>query len=342
MTPDTTRTPVDHYGILGLDITAAPAPEVIRKAFYSLAKEVHPDRNPGDSVARARYDQAVTAYRVLSDPERRQEYDSRLRAWYGHPLSSQGRPGVGARPPLTRPETGGGWRARLSGRPTERPVEPATTGDPVRLRLAVTLAEMRQGGSRRVVYWKAMACGACDGGTTSGAGACGPCGARGVVPTRCALTLRIRSGVRPGDWLVFAGQGAQGRAGAPPGDLRVNIELLPTPGVRLDGLHVWHTLPLTVAQAQQGTLLDVELPGGGRRAVPVPAGVPSGWAVRLPGEGLGDGSGGFGDYHLRVALWIPPAHLTDGRDGPAPQPDAAWIEQAEAALNGGLMTDLPA
>jgi curved DNA-binding protein len=287
----------DYYQTLGVarDATA----EEIRKAFRKLARKYHPDVSR-EVDAELRMKEVNEAYAVLSDPEKRAAYDQ---------LGAGFRPGQDFRPP---PDWDAGFE--FSGRGFS-PHEAADFSD--------FFAELfgRMGGER----------GGRRGGPTQGedhhakilldvedafAGATRQIGLRVPrtdgrvgVETR-TLNVRIPKGVREGQVIRLAGQGAPGPGGAPAGDLLLEVRFKPHPRFRVEGRDIHMTLPVAPWEAALGAVVAVDLPDGGVK-VRIPEGAQSGSQLRVRGKGLPGGPAG--DLLLDIRVVLPPADTPGAR-----------------------------
>ncbi len=326
----------DYYEILGVS-RDAPSEE-IKKTFRRLARESHPDANPGDADAEARFRQYAEAYEVLSDPNKRARYDRGDAVDFGDLFS-----GLGSFDGLLRSVFGDG--GVFGG--ARRAAEPR--GRDIRVRLEVDLEEAAFGSVHDVEFRAAVACDTCRGsgarpgshsetcGTCGGAGqvrvarrsmlgsvmtvtACGTCGGAGqVIPDPCetcegagvteavkSVSVEVPQGVAQGTRLRLNGDGEAGARGAPGGDLYVDMVVLPNELFDRQGDDLVYTLDLGIAQATLGAKADVPLLGGGVERVGVKPGTQPGEVLRLKGEGVGHlGRRGRGDLFVRVNVDVP-------------------------------------
>lgn len=331
----------DYYRILGVARDAPPAE--IKKAFRRLARETHPDANPGDPAAEERFRRAAEAYEVLSDSEKRARYDR------GDDLDLAGLfQGVGIEDLLRSVFGeggafggsifgGGGW-GRNRGR-----------GRDIRVRLALDLEEAAFGAGKTVRFRAAAPCRECSGsGARPGTGpvACGACAGSGQVRTarqsflgsvmtlaacrtcggsgsliaapcrRCRgsgaaeaekeVQVEVPRGVDDGNRLRLDGEGEAGLRGAPPGDLFVELAVKPHEHFVRRGNDLVYELEIGIAAAALGTKVEAPLLGGGSERVEIPAGTGHGDVIRLRGRGAGRlGRRGRGDLLLLVGIDVP-------------------------------------
>lgn len=288
----------DLYDILGVPRTASR--EEIKKAYRRLAKQYHPDVNPGNKQAEERFKEASAAFEVLSDDKRRQLYDEfgsdslrsgfdparaeEVRRWRRQGAPPGGQPfdfGDFATVNAEGFDFGSifeqifGQGAGRGGRGGHGRRAAPATGQDLEADLELDLREAVAGGERDVRL---------DGRT---------------------LRVTIKPGMTDGARIRLAGQGHPGRHGGAPGDLLLRIRLRPHPLVRVDGKDLSLDLPVTVPEAAAGA--EVELPTfDGKVRLTVPAGTQSGARLRLRGRGLPDPKGGpRGDLYVIVKVVLP-------------------------------------
>ncbi|HEX2129747.1 MAG TPA: molecular chaperone DnaJ [Solirubrobacterales bacterium] len=327
----------DLYQALGVGRGASA--EEIKKAYRKLAREYHPDRNPGDEAAEARFKEIQHAYDVLSDPQKKQEYDA------GGMFSRFGRGAGGPGGPA------GGFGADLGdifgavfgrrGGPAQQPAR----GRDLETEVNLSFEQAMHGTEVAVTVPKQASCKTCSGtgakpGTVpttcpqcggrgiesqgqgffsisqpcsrcGGSGQviedpCATCGGSGLTLQRKRYRVRIPAGVRDGTRIRVAGKGEDGPRGAPPGDLYVVTRVAPSPVFRqrADG-NLEVKVPLTVAEAIQGATVEVPTLNGTKR-IRVPAGTQHGTVQRLRGEGPPKGAGrSRGDILYRLEVEMP-------------------------------------
>lgn len=327
----------DFYEILGIHREATF--EEVKKAYRKAALQYHPDRNPGDREAEARFKEASEAYEVLIDEQKREIYNR-----YGH----AGLSGTDFHP-FTNVEDifesfgdifedffgMGGGRGRRSR---------ARRGDDLRYDLKITFLEAYQGIEKEISIRKAEKCEECEGlghplsskpstcqqchgqgqvyksqgfFTVSsicpicrGQGSivkilCKVCTGKGHVPREKKLKVKIPGGVETGNRLVLRGEGAAGSEGGPAGDLYVVIEVEPHEIFQRDGLDVWMDLPISFVQAALGDQVTVPLMEG-EEEIEIPRGIDAGETITLKGKGFPDLQGGKrGNQILQIILKTP-------------------------------------
>ena len=286
----------DFYAVLGVPKDADAA--AIKKAYRKLARQLHPDQNPGDAAAEARFKDIGEAYAVLSDPEQRQQYDQ-LRAMAGGArFTAGGRPGAGGAQGFE--DVFGGMFGGANG-PGGR-VRYSTGGG-------------GGGGFEDIL-----------GGLFGGGGFGAQRGPQPGVDLTASTTLpfrtaaegstislsvegrtvnaRIPAGVRDGQKIRLRGKGRPGDPGAPAGDLVITVHVEPHPVFTLDGSNLRVTVPVAFDEAALGATIDVPTLDGSTVRVKVPAGTPSGRTLRVKGKGVTTSSG-TGDLLVTVQVVVP-------------------------------------
>jgi molecular chaperone DnaJ len=335
----------DFYEVLGVDRKATD--EEIKRAYRKLAREYHPDRNPGDEAAEERFKEVQQAYDTLSDSEKRRQYDA------GGMFAGFGRGGGPGGPGGFSADIGdifGQFFGRRGGPQAQQPMRGRDLETEVRL----SFEQAMHGAEVAVTVPKQATCKTCSGtGAKPGTGptVCPRCGGRGIdsesqgffsisqpcpqcggagqviedpCPTcsgsgltmqRKRYRVRIPAGVRDGSRIRVAGKGEDGVRGGPPGDLYVVTRVTQSPVFRqrADG-NLEVTLPITIAEAIQGATVEVPTLSGTKR-IRVPAGTQHGTIQRLRGEGPpkpGTG-GGRGDIFYKLEVEMPRELSNDQR-----------------------------
>ncbi|WP_377639898.1 DnaJ C-terminal domain-containing protein [Oryzobacter terrae] len=306
----------DFYAILGVPKDADDA--AIKKAYRKLARQYHPDKNPGNAAAEQRFKDVGEAHAVLADKKQRQEYDAvRSMAGGGARFRAGGPGGAGGFEDVFSAFGGDGQRVRFS---TGGAGGPGGAGQPD---LDDLLAQMFRGG--------AGAPGGRGGGDPfSGFGA--PRGPRRGADVQARTTLSFRdavegatvtlqtaeggrittkipAGVKDGQKIRLRGKGAEGDPGAPRGDLMLSVSVEKHPVFGRDGDDLTVDLPVTFAEAALGATVRVPTLDGSSVRVKVAPGTPSGRVLRVKGRGVA-GRHGTGDLLARVSV-IVPQRLTD-------------------------------
>lgn len=307
----------DYYEILG--VSRGASAEEIKKAYRRLAMKNHPDRNPGDEEAEARFKEASEAYEVLSDDDKRAAYDR-----FGH----EGVSGAGAAPggagfgdfgdifgdifsDIFGGGMGGGRRRPMRGADLrydlELDLETAVAGDTVRIRIPTLEDCDHCGGDGAEPGSDKIRCGTCQGtgqvrlqqGFLTIQQTCPECRGRGTVINnpcmRCRgkgkrrahknLSVKVPPGVDDGDRIRLAGEGEPGERGGPAGDLYVEIDVKPHDIFERDGDDLRCTVPVNIVTAALGGEIDVPTLDG-RAKLRIPAETQSGKVFRLRGKGV--------------------------------------------------------
>jgi len=277
----------DYYQTLGV-AREVPADE-IRKAFRKLARKYHPDVSK-EPDAEARMKEVNEAYAVLSDPEKRAAYDQLGRAY---------RPGEEFRPP---PDWDAGFEfshhdfqgadfsdffAELFGRMGAR-----GHGQDHYAKVLLDVEDAFLGAARQISLRVPKV----------------DAGGRVALESR-TLNVKIPAGVREGQLIRLAGQGAAG-AGKP-GDLLLEVHFKPHPRYRVDGRDLHVDLPVAPWEAALGAVLRVEVPGGALN-VRIPAGAQSGRVLRVRGKGIP--AEPPGDLLLALRVVLPGADTPKARE----------------------------
>lgn len=336
----------DYYEVLGVKKTATPAE--MRKAYRKLARQNHPDANPNDPKAEERFKEISTAYEVLSDPEKRKQYDQGPSAFFGRgagggfdPRGFQGGQGFGDFADIFGNLFGGG-----GGR--QRRAQPQKGRD---LSVAVNLSfdDALKGVTTKISVPKSVQCGTCGGsgaapgtrpvtcpecqgrGVTSqnqgffalsqpcprcgGDGTivetpCPTCSGRGLTEALKKYTVPLPAGVKDGTKIRLKGKGEPGQRGGPPGDLYVVTRVEESRLFLRRGSDFVIDVPVTITEAALGATVPVPTPDG-RVALKVPAGVRDGTMLRIPGKGSPRlGESGSGDLLARISVETP-SNLTE-------------------------------
>jgi molecular chaperone DnaJ len=293
----------DFYAVLGVSKDADAA--TIKKAYRKLARTMHPDHNPGDASAEAKFKEVGEAYAVLSDPEQRQQYDQ-LRAMTGGARFQAGGAG-GSAGGAGFEDLFGGMFGGGAGAPGGSRVRFGTGGG----------AGQSAGGFEDILGGLFGGGGGGFGGQTRGRRGT-DLSAVTTLPFRQAVegstvTLgvegrtvkaRIPAGVRDGQKIRLRGKGRPGEGGGPAGDLEVTVKVTPHPVFTLDGQNLRVTLPVTFDEAALGAQVQVPTLDGGTVTMKIPAGTPSGRTLRIKGKGITTSSG-VGDLLVTTQVVVP-------------------------------------
>ncbi|MBU2601584.1 MAG: molecular chaperone DnaJ [Actinobacteria bacterium] len=340
-----TGTPRDYYETLGVNKTATP--DEMRKAYRKLARKYHPDANPNDPAAEERFKEISTAYEVLSDPEKRAQYDQGPSAFFGQggrgfdPRGFQGSQGFGDFADIFGNLFGGGSGRQRQAQPqrgrdisvaVNLSFEAALKGVTTKISVPKSVRCESCGGSGAAAGTKPVQCPECQGrGVTSqnqgffalsqpcarcgGDGKvvetpCPTCTGRGVTEALKKYTVPLPPGVKDGTKIRLKGKGEVGVRGGPPGDLYVVTRVAESVLFQRRGADLVMDVPITIAEAALGATVRVPTPDG-RVALKVPAGVRDGTLLRITGKGSPRlGREGSGDLLARVSV-LTPTELTD-------------------------------
>ncbi|GCE75031.1 DnaJ C-terminal domain-containing protein [Cellulomonas biazotea] len=285
----------DFYAVLGVP-KDADGP-TIKKAYRKLARSMHPDHNPGDAVAEAKFKEIGEAYAVLSDTEQRQQYDQ-LRAMAGGARFTAGGRGGG----------NAGFEDLFGG------MFGGSNGPGGRVRYSTSGAPGGAGGFEDILGGLFNQGGGGFRGPQQGAELV----AEVTLPFRQAaegatvgltvegrsFTARIPAGVRDGQKIRLPRKGRPGENGGPPGDLVVTVHVAPHPVFSLEGSNVRVTVPVAFDEAALGATVEVPTLDGGTVKVKVPEGTPSGRTLRVKGKGITTPKG-VGDLLVTVQVVVP-------------------------------------
>ena len=350
----------DFYNTLGVDKTASA--DDIKKAYRKLARKLHPDRNPGDKQAEERFKEVQEAYSVLSDPEKRKQYDAGgMFGGGGFRFDPSGfRSGFGSFGDIISDLFGrgaGGAAHREPGRDLETEVrlsfDDALDGTQVSVVVPKEAACPTCGGSGAKPGTSPRTCPQCQGRglETEGQGMfsisqpcsrcggrgtivddpCETCGGRGVTSQMKRYRVKVPAGVRDGSRIRLAGKGEPGLGGGPPGDLYVVTRVADSPVFKRKGDNLEVEVPISIVEAVRGGTIEVPTIDGTKR-IRIPAGTADGSLQRLRGEGPPKLSGtGRGDIHYRVRIEIPKSLNKEQREA---------MERLGEVMNGDPRAEL--
>jgi molecular chaperone DnaJ len=330
----------DYYEVLGVERTASE--QDLKTSYRKLAHKFHPDKNPGDKAAEESFKEVAEAYEVLSNPEKRAQFDR-----FGH---------VSDRMPAGDPFQGGanindifgdifgdmfgggGRGGRRGGRSARR------RGADLRYNLDLTFEEAAFGTEAKIRIPRHKKCEGCQGsGAKKGTGprpcatcgghgevrftqgffsvarTCPACGGQGAIISdpcpdcrgtgkteyEAALKVRIPAGVDAGVRLKMDGEGDPGDQGGPAGDLYIVINVKEHPLFAREDADVICEMPVSFTQAALGAKIEVPTLDG-KVELTIPAGTQPGRVFRLRGKGIPHLNGsGRGDQHVRLAVEVP-------------------------------------
>jgi molecular chaperone DnaJ len=332
---------MDFYVVLGVAHEASP--DDIRRAYKRLARRYHPDINPGDRVAAARFEEILHAYETLIDPARRSHYDdggSDVPPSAGRGSGFEGFDFSG--PESDQATTFGDLFADVIAR---RAAGPAERGADLHSEVPVSFDESLTGTRRAVTVTRQVHCGACEGRgavPTRGAAPCLMCQGQGTVrstrrhmvfsracpscggtgarrPGRCEpcagtgrltrserVLVDLPAGVGDGEQVRVPDAGHVGADGAPPGDLYLTVRVTAHPEFRRDGDDLHVVLPVAVHEAGLGARVPVPTPEG-PVMLRVPPGTQTGQRFRLRDRGAASrrAAGQRGDLIVEIRITLP-------------------------------------
>jgi molecular chaperone DnaJ len=328
----------DYYQVL--DVSRSADADEIKAAFRRLARETHPDANPDDPTAEARFREIAEAYEVLSDPQRRARYD-RGEVIGGEDLFSQ----FGGLDDIleqffgaTFSGFGFGGRGRRSRR-----------GPDMAVAVRLDLAEAASGVTREVSFKAPGSCPNCGGSgsepgyspvtcpTCSGQGAvqvarntmlgrmmtvaecstchgsgqlvehrCAECAGQGLVTLDRSLTVDVPAGVEDGTRLRLSGRGGAGERGAPAGDVYIEVRVEADERFQRDGSDLHYRATVGITEAVFGTDLEIPLVDGEIEELVLPSGTQPETVFRLPKKGMPRlQRRGRGDLFVHIDLDVP-------------------------------------
>ena len=282
-------------------MTRGSSSDEIRKAFRKLAKQLHPDQNPGDKAAEERFKKVSAAFDILGDEDKRKKFDAgqidadgreTMRGFRpGEGFGAGGGPFAGGFHREGGPGGPGGFEAHYEGGDFSDILSdilggrgrgaglggfggPPPRGQDVRAELQISVEEAVQGAKRRIAF--------SDGRT---------------------LEVTIPKGAAEGQVLRLKGQGGQGRGGA--GDALIELHISSHPVFRREGSNLTMDVPVSAPDAVLGGKVEAPTPDG-PVTLTVPKGANSGQILRLKGRGLGDpATGKRGDLLARLMVMLP-------------------------------------
>ena len=332
----------DYYEVLGVNKNASA--DQIKSAYRKQAVKYHPDKNKGDKASEEKFKEASEAYHVLSNNERKQNYDN-----FGHAAFENGGGGRGGFGNFDFSDSfsdifedffgqGFGGRSRRQNKSNYR-------GSDLRYDLSISLEEAFNGKKQDIKFSTSEKCDVCNGtGSKPGQNpsSCSMCGGHGQVRSSqgfftvqqtcpqcsgsgeeitdpcvsCAgqgkkhaskrLSVTIPKGVDDGTRIRLAGKGEAGSKGAGNGDLYLFINVNSHELFKRSDEHLFFECPISIADAALGSSLEIPTIDGGKAKIKIPAGTQSGKQFRLKGKGMPYMRGsGSGDLYVQVNTEVP-------------------------------------
>ncbi len=320
----------DYYKILGVPRDASE--EEIKKVYRKQARKFHPDLNPGNAEAEAKFKELSAANDVLSDPEKRRNYDQ-----FGDP-AGLGQMGPGGGSPgfsfegfedfftgfgpsrRSGPDKGAdlqhtlrvsfrdafqGTRVSLAVRRTDTCRVCQGSGEGPGARSTCTTCQGKGHLERGIGFFKSrQPCPACNGAGKS-APPCPDCRGQGRHSVTETVNVGIPAGVEDGTKLRVPGKGEAGRRGGGPGDLYLHVQVEPDAHFERRGANLYLRLPVSFTEAALGAKVEIPTPDG-HSTIKIPPGTQSGSKLRLKGQGMPvPKSGQRGDLIAEVQVVTP-------------------------------------
>lgn len=333
----------DYYEVLGVDKSADEA--TIKKAYRALAKKYHPDMNPGDKEAEAKFKEVNEAYDVLSDPAKKAKYDQ-----YGHAAfdPSSGMGGGAGFGDFGGFDINDIFSSFFGGSSTGSRRNGPMRGDDITVRLTIDFEEAVFGCKKEVQYSKVQKCADCSGsGAAKGTSpkTCPTCGGSGqvrvqqrtpfgimqtqktcdacrgtgkIIEQKCSscrgtgfvrvpkkLEVNIPAGIDDGQQLSLRYQGSDGLNGGTAGDLNILISVRPHSIFERDGDDIYCEVPVTYAEATLGAEIDIPTIDGSVKYT-IPEGTQTGTVFTLKNKGVTRvNSKARGNEYVTVVVEVP-------------------------------------
>lgn len=320
----------DYYKILG--VSKKSSGDEVKKAYRKLARKYHPDVNPGDKAAEQRFKEINEAYEVLSDPEKRQKYDTLGPNWqeqFGPPAGAGTRQRTytyrsgtrGGNVPFDIDDPTGfsdffetlfGRRGTATGTRTSSGTRTSTQdilrqpGENIEQPVEVSLQDAYSGTTKTFVVQAPETCTTCGGTGEKGSRLCPTCNGTGTITRTKRLEVRIPPGVDTASRVRVAGEGQPGLNGGPRGDLFLVVTLKPDPLFERKGDDLVEEVPVPLTTAVLGGEVGISLPDGKRVLLTIPPETQNGQTFLLRGKGMPRlRGGGQGNLLARVRVVLP-------------------------------------
>ena len=308
----------DYYQILGVSRNASE--KEIKQAYRRLARKHHPDLNPGDKSAEAKFKEINAAYEVLSNPEKRKKYDQFGEQWeYAEQFAKSGGQervkwdfGRGGTTFEYSDLSGFGdiFSSLFGDSSRGSRMRGPKRGQDIESTIEVTLEEAYHGSTRVIQFQTEEPCTACGGTGRVGNRVCTICNGAGgkIIPKR--LEVKIPAGVRDGSRIRIAGEGGLGHAGGNKGDLYLVAKVLPHKLFERKGDDLYTEISVPLATAILGG--EVRLPTlNGNLSLKIPSETQNGKVFRMAGKGMPQlGNNKYGNMFAKVKVTLP-TNLTE-------------------------------
>ena len=331
----------DYYDVLGVNKNSTS--EQIKAAYRKLAVKHHPDKNKGNKASEEKFKEASEAYHVLSDSERKQNYDH-----FGHAAFENGAGGKGG---FSNFDFSGSFSDIFEdffsdfGERGGRRRKTNFRGSDLRYDLSITLEEASTGKKQDIKFSTSEKCNTCNGSGSkpghnadscsmcgghgqvrssqgfftvqqtcpqcSGTGEeisnpCNDCGGQGKKQASKRLSVTIPKGVDDGTRIRLAGKGEAGSRGASNGDLYLFINVYSHDLFKRSEENLFFECPISIADAALGSSMEIPTIDGGKAKIKIPSGTQSGKQFRLKGKGMPLMRGsGTGDLYVQVNTEVP-------------------------------------
>jgi len=333
----------DYYEVLGT--TKSASPEEIKKAYRKSAIKNHPDKNKGDKVAETKFKEASEAYHILSDKERRTNYDQ-----FGH-AAFEGGAGQGSRGGFGNFDFSSSFSDIFEdlfedfGGKEGRGRSNSFRGEDLRYDLSITLEDAYSGKKQEINFSSSDKCKRCDGyGAEPGSKpiSCSTCGGQGKVrssqgfftiqqtcpqcsgtgeqisnpckeckslgktQTKRKITTTIPKGIDDGTRIRLSGKGEAGIKGGGNGDLYIFVSIESHNIFKRSEENLFFEFPISLADAALGATIEVPTIDGGKAKVKIPEGTQNGKQFRLKGKGMPlMRNKNFGDLYIQAVTEVP-------------------------------------
>tara|TARA_A100001011_G_scaffold132190_1_gene139220 strand:+ start:2962 stop:4089 length:1128 start_codon:yes stop_codon:yes gene_type:complete len=332
----------DYYDVLG--ITKRANPQEIKSAYRKLAVKFHPDKNPGDKNAEDKFKEASEAYGILSDKNKKENYDN-----FGHAAfenngggQSSGFGGFGGSDFSDIFED---FFGEFSGGRKNNKRSSNNRGSDLRYDLSITLEEAYSGKKQNIQFTTSDKCNTCKGSGSkpgfspdrctycggsgkirsnqgfftvqqtcpqcSGSGEeitnpCNDCGGNGNKQISKKISVTIPKGVDDGTRIRLAGKGEAGTRGGASGDLYLFINVKSHDLFKRSDVNLFFEFPISIVDAALGSTIEIPTIDGGKAKIKIPEGTQSGKQFRLRSKGMPYMRGsGNGDLYVQINTEVP-------------------------------------